>query len=237
MHISYIFIYPPAPRMRGPQAARYALHLVSCVIFFLEYWMSYYILKCSAAFCILIYFDILMSVVNCFTVVSAPLGRVVSTHFPRYRSAGPFSILFKIFWKSTSWTGDPKTSKMTARAPKTIANSWKIEPRTIQTSVHQVSGAGGRGEAFRYSPHPLQGEHGVLNQLSESAESEASGSLNPCRRPLQKVSQKSPKIHLFSDLTKWEAQIERNCSQEWPRGSFLDVIFNDFSVFLLKMLL
>jgi len=57
-----------------------------------------------------------------------------------------------------------------------------------EPSVHQVSGAGGRGEALRFAAPPSGGAWRVKS-FEESAESEASGSLRPCRRPLPKVSQ------------------------------------------------
>ena len=40
--------------------------------------------------------------------------------------------LFKILSKWTSRTEDPRASKMTSKAPKTIANSWKIQPKDLR---------------------------------------------------------------------------------------------------------
>ena len=56
----------------------------------------------------------------------------------------------------------------------------------------------------------------------------------PRRRPLPKVSQKSPKIDNFSDLTKWEVQNQEMLSKGWPWGLILDVIFSDVSICCLK---
>ena len=69
----------------------------------------------------------------------------------------------------------PRSLKIEVGSPRRA--SWRM-PATIQTSVHQVSGAGGRGEAFRFAAPP-SGEHGVLNLLSESSESAASGRPQP----------------------------------------------------------
>ena len=71
------------------------------------------------------------------------------------------------------------------------------------------SGAGGRGEAFIYSPHPLQGEHGVLDLLKNLQNLKLQAASAPAAGPCPK----SPKIHLFSDFRKWQAQIEKKCSQ------------------------
>ena len=117
----------------------------------------------------------------------------------------------------------PKASKMTSKASKMISKASKMMSKVSQMRSKgsqmrsmnpEFRGRRQGAKPFRYSPHPLQGELGVLNLGSESAESEASGRPRPCRRPLPKVTQKCPKIDQFSDLEK---TAKKRCSkaQKW----------------------
>ena len=140
-----------------------------------------------------------------------------------WRSEGPAE-----FFKAS-----PGSQNLSQKAVPGNPNTAKTNTKSQVTSPSYLGGAGGRGRSPQDSPHPLQGEHGVLDLLKNLQYLKLQAASPPAAGPCPK----SPKIHLFSDLRKWQAQIEKKCSQQWPRGSILDVIFHDFSVFLHKMFL
>ena len=95
----------------------------------------------------------------------------------------------------------PHLSKMHPKSPsQNIQNKHKPLKPASKSARNQGPAAG--GEALKNSPHPLQGERGELNHVSESQNLKVQVDPAPCCRPLPTSSMRFPTLHSFSSLTK-----------------------------------
>ena len=88
------------------------------------------------------------------------------------------------------------------------------EPQSPQRGRRQGA------KPLRYSPHPLQGEHGVLNQLPESSESQLQADSTPPAGPCQKFFKSLPKSTFFLTSESEQFKITKCCLVHGSGGSF-----------------
>ena len=118
----YIYIYISAgPSNEG--ASGCGICLASCILYYFLPAVLEVILHSDMLCCFLHLSCILLSVVICSTVVSEPQDHKVSLNFRPTLTSWTFSTIGNHRKIDVFSFGLPKTTKMTARAPKTIANS------------------------------------------------------------------------------------------------------------------